>query len=397
MEQNKEYGLLYKIFLLFSVVLIITLVFYLTFVLFGINFLKLMDIFSAFLISRLELLNLNSILFSFLKNALVIGFGSFISLLPIILVYYFFIALLEESFYLKKVLFVFERPLNKIGVSVSNILPLLNSFGCCVSALQSLNKIENLRERKISALAISFVTCSGKIPLCIALSMAYFPKFQWIVALSFYFIGILISFLIILLATPRIKTTKVEEIPSIKMPSLKVVSFLLVNKIKSFVVRVLPLFFICAILLWFLFSFDFKLHYSPDTINSIGGCFGRLLTSVFYKLEIYDWRVYSSFFAGFFFKENLESSLIFLIGGVENFNCVFSRITFAVFAILSLASTPCICVITELKRLFGNKFATLIVVLQYIIAWLLASAFFSFAMLVWKLYLFKAQNLFKVV
>lgn len=397
MEQNKKYGLLYRIFLLFSFVLIMTLIFYLTFVLFGVNFLKQMDNLSNILISRFELLNENDIVFSLFKNVFIIGFGTILSLLPIISLYYFFLAILEESGFIKKILYVFEKPLNKIGLSSSNVLPLLNSFGCCVSALQSLNEVKNPRERKISALAISFLTCSGKIPLCLVLSMVYFPKFQWIIAFGFYMLGIGVSLLLILLATPRIKIIEIKEVPIVKIPNFKIVFALVINKIKNLITKVYPIFFISAILIWFLFSFDFKFNYVEDPINSILGCIGRLLTFVFYKFEIYDWRAYSAFFSGFFFKENLESTLSLLTYGIENFNCLFSRITIAVFATLSLVSTPCICVMAELKRQFGYKFATFTVFFQYFIAWLLASAFFSFGMLIWKLYFMKAHKLLKIV
>jgi ferrous iron transport protein B len=356
-----------------------------------------MDNLSNILISKFELLNENDIVFSLFKNVFIIGFGTFLSLLPLISVYYFFIAILEESLYLKKVLYIFEKPLNKIGLSSNNVLPLLNSFGCCVSALQSLNEVKNLRERKISALAISFLTCSGKIPLCIALSMVYFHKFQWIIALGFYMLGIGISCLLILLATPRIKIVEIKELPIVKIPNFKIVLTLVINKIKNLITKVYPIFFVCAILIWLLFSFDFKFNYVEDPINSILGFIGRILTSLFYKLEIYDWRVYTSFFSGFFFKENLESTLSLLAYGVENFNCLFSRITIYVFATFAFVSTPCICVISELKRQFGYKFATFTVFFQYFIAWLLASAFFSFGMLIWKLYFIKAHKLFRIV
>ena len=397
MEQKKQYGLLYKIFLLCSFVLIMAIIFYLTFALFGINFLKLMDSFSSLLIDKFELLNENDIVFSLLKNVFIVGFGTVLSLLPIISLYYFFLAIIEESGFIKKALYVFEKPLNKIGLSSNNVLPLLNSFGCCVNALQSLDEIENVRERKVSALAISFLTCSGKIPLCIALAMVYFPKFQWFIAFGFYCLGIGISFLLILFATPRVKNIKLRELPVVKIPNFKMVLILVINKIKNWITKVYPIFFVCAILLWFLFSFDFKFNYVVDPINSIAGCIGRLLTYLFYKLEIYDWRAYSSFFSGFFFKENIEGTLSLLTYGVENFNCLFSRITIAVFATFTLVSTPCICVIAELKRQFGYKFATFTVFFQYFMAWLLASAMFSFGMLIWKLYLFNAQKLLKIV
>ena len=397
MEQNKQYGLLYKIFLLFSVVFIMAFVFFLTFACFGVNFLKLMSSFSSILISKLELLNENQIVFSLFKNVFIIGFGTVLSLLPIISLYYFFIAILEESFYLKKVLFVFEKPLNKIGLTSNNIIPLLNSFGCCVGALQSLNKIESVRERKISALAISFLTCSGKIPLCIALAMVYFPKFQWFIAFCFYCLGIGISFLLMLFASSKLKNLKIEQAPIFKKPDFKTIFIMVLNKIKMLLFKVYPIFFVCAILVWFLFSFDFKFNYVNDSINSIGGCIGRIFSSIFYSWKIYDWRVTSSFLSGVLFKENLVSNLSILTNGIENFNCVFPRISIGVFATFVLISTPCVCVISELKRQFGYKFATFTVLFQYIVAWFLASALFSFAILIWKIYLFKAQNLLKVV
>lgn len=397
MEQNKQYSFLYKIFLLFSFVLIMVVIFILTFAIFGINFLKFADSFSLILIKKLDLLNENPIVFSLFKNVFIIGFGTVLSLLPIISLYYFFMAILEESFYLKKVLFIFEKPLNKICLTSSNIMPLLTSFGCCVNALQSLNKVESVRERKISALAISFLTCAGKIPLCIALAMVYFPKFQWLVAFGFYCLGISISFLLILLATPRLNNISIKEKPILQIPNLKIIINLVVNKVKTLLFKVYPVFFICILLVWFLFTFDFNFNYATDVINSIGGCLGRFFSHIFSPWKIYDWRVSSSFLSGILFKENLVNNLSILTNGVENFHCVLPRISIGVFATFCLISTPCVCVVSELKRQFSAKFATFVVFFQYLIAWLLASALFSFGVLIWKLYLFKAHNILKVV
>ncbi len=360
---------------------IMALIFWLTFGVIGSFLSDLMDIGITALTNicdaGLTAYGLNPIVHSLLIDGIFAGVGSVLSFLPIIVVLFFFLSILEDSGYMARIAFVMDKILRKIGLSGRSFVPMLIGFGCSVPAIMATRTLPSDRDRKMTIFLTPFMSCSAKLPIYALFTAAFFPEHGALVMISLYLIGIAVAVLFALI----LKSTKfrgepvpfVMELPNYRMPSPKSVLQLIGEKAKDFITKAFTVIFLASIVIWFLQTFDTRLNTVTDSADSMLAMLGNLVAPVFAPLGFGDWRISTALITGFTAKESVVSTLTVLLGGdVTALSGLFTPFTAFVFLIFSLLYTPCVAAIASVKRELGGKWAVAVVVTQCLIAWIVA-------------------------
>ncbi|MDY3899043.1 MAG: ferrous iron transport protein B, partial [Bacilli bacterium] len=247
-------------------ILIMALIFYLTFGLIGSGLQELLemgiDALTNVVDNALSSANANEVVHSLIVDGIFKGVGSVLSFLPIIVVLFFFLSILEDSGYMARVAFVMDKLLRKIGLSGRSIVPMLIGFGCTVPGVMASRTLPSERDRKMTIFLTPFMSCTAKIPIYGFFISAFFkPQYSWIIMISLYLIGIVMAILVALIGKNTIFKGEavpfVMELPNYRVPGLKNVSQLLWDKAKDFLKRAFTVIFIASMVIWFLQSFDF--------------------------------------------------------------------------------------------------------------------------------------------
>ena len=176
---------------------IMALIFYITFGPLGSFLQELMEIgvekVTAITDSALSAYGLNPVVHSLIINGVFAGVGSVLSFLPLIVVLFFFLSILEDTGYMARVAFVMDKLLRKIGLSGRSFVPMLIGFGCSVPAIMATRTLPSERDRKMTIFLTPFMSCSAKLPIYALFTAAFFSENQVLVILSLYLIGIVVG------------------------------------------------------------------------------------------------------------------------------------------------------------------------------------------------------------
>lgn len=318
---------------------------------------------------------------SLVVDAVFGGVGSVVSFLPIIVVLFFFLSILEDSGYMARIAFVSDKMLRKIGLSGRSIVPMLISFGCSVPGVMSARTLSSSRDRKMTILMTPFMSCSAKIAIYGFFASAFFPGNAALVMISLYLLGILLGVTgaLIVKTFRRHKETSpfVMELPNYRLPVPKNVAMLLWDKTKDFLQRAFTVIFVATICIWVLENFDFRLTFVQDSQNSILAWIAGLLSPVFSPIGLGDWRIVTSLISGVMAKESVVSTMEVL--GVAGLLCTQSAVSMLVFCLLY---TPCVAALAAIRRELGGGWAVFVAFFQLFIAWLTALAAYNIAGLI---------------
>ena len=362
-------------------ILIMAFIFYITFGHAGIFLSDVMEYgigwFTGVTDSALSAYGLNRVVHSLIIDGIFAGVGSVLSFLPVIVVLFFFLSILEDTGYMARVAFVMDKLLRKIGLSGRSFVPMLIGFGCSVPAIMATRTLPSERDRKMTIFLTPFMSCSAKLPIYALFTAAFFAKHQVVVILSLYLIGIIAG--IIFAYFMKFFVFKGEpvpfvmELPNYRMPSPLNVYRLIYAKSKGFITKAFTIIFWATILVWFLQTFDSRLNLVTDASQSLLAILGNFIVPVFKPLGITDWRVSTAFITGFMAKESVVSTLSVLLGGsTDKLHMLFTNLTAFVFLVFSLLYTPCVATIATVKRELGRFYALLVIIVQCSIAWFAA-------------------------
>ena len=364
-----------------SFVAIMALVFYLTFGLVGSWLSDLMslgiDAFTNLVDGALTAYGINPVVHSLVIDGVFAGVGSVLSFLPIIVVLFFFLSMLEDSGYMARVAFVMDKLLRKIGLSGRSVVAMLIGFGCSVPAIMATRTLPSDRDRKMTILLTPFMSCSAKLPIYALFTAAFFPEHAVLVMLGLYFGGILVGILYAL----ALKRTAfrgepvpfVMELPNYRMPTPRNVLQLIGEKAKDFVTKAFTVIFVATVIIWFLQTFDTRLNVVTDSSQSLLALVGGLIAPIFRPLGLGDWRISTALITGFTAKESVVSTFQVLLGGASaSLGSLFSRGTALVFLVFSLLYTPCVAAIAAVKRELGRRWSAVVMLSQCGIAWLIS-------------------------
>ena len=256
---------------------IMFLVFYLTFHVVGAWLSDLLSLgidgVTALVDRGLTAYGINPVVHSLIVDGVFAGVGSVLSFLPLIVVLFFFLSVLEDTGYMARVAFVMDKLLRKIGLSGRSFVPMLIGFGCSVPAIMATRTLSSDRDRKMTILLTPYMSCSAKIPIYAVFSAAFFPKYAAFVMIGLYALGIVLGILVALVLKGTLFQGKpvpfVMELPNYRFPSPRNVAILLWEKAWDFIRRAFTVIFTATILIWFLQTFDLRLNVVSNSADSI--------------------------------------------------------------------------------------------------------------------------------
>ena len=319
---------------------------------------------------------INPVVHSLIIDGIFAGVGSVLVFLPIIVVLFFFLSILEDTGYMARVAFVMDKPLRRIGLSGRSIVPLLIGFGCSVPAIMATRTVSSDRDRKMTILLTPYMSCSAKISIYAFFTAAFFPQYGALVMIALYLLGILIGILAALIMNKTAFRGKpvpfVMELPNYRLPGLKNVAQLLWEKARDFLQKAFTVIFAATIVIWFLQNFDLQLRLTADPQASILARIAGDIAPLFAPLGFADWRISTALISGFMAKESVVSSLLILFGSTAALTAALTPAQAAPLLVFCLLYTPCIAAVASVKRELGGKWATIMVVNQCAVAWLCA-------------------------
>lgn len=325
---------------------------------------------------------INPVVHSLIIDGVFAGVGSVLSFLPVIVVLFFFLSILEDSGYMARIAFVMDKLLRKIGLSGRSFVPMLIGFGCTVPAVMATRTLSSDRDRKMTIMLTPFISCSAKIPVYSVFAMAFFKDHAALVMMALYVTGIVVSIFVALILKGTVFSGKpvpfVMELPNYRLPSVKSVLQLMWDKAKDFLQRAFTIIFVATIIIWFLQTFDTRLNVVTDSANSLLAVLGRWVAPIFTPLGFGDWRISTSLITGFTAKEAVVSTMSVLCGTSmsnlpQTLGSFFTPLSAVSFLVFTLLYTPCVAAIAAIRREMDSALQAVgIVIMQCVIAWLVA-------------------------
>lgn len=325
------------------------------------------------------------------REAIIGGVGSILSFLPQVALLFFFLSLLEDSGYLSRVAFVFDDILSKVGLSGKSVYTLLMGFGCSTTAVLTARNMEDKNSKIKTGLLTPYMSCSAKFPIYSVLGGAFFGASNIWVILGLYILGVVVAIFMSFIFEKTVLKSKSQsfilEFPPYRMMSFKRTFSLLWQNVKLFIIRVGSLIVAMNVIVWVLSSFSFTFKYVA--INggvSMLETLGRIFAPIFIPLGFGSWGLVSALIAGLVAKEVIVSSIamfnglsdssmgslqesitnpssaIFFAGGA-------SVISYLAFCLLYF---PCLATVSVLSKEIGRKWTAIGIVLQFVVAYVVA-------------------------
>lgn len=363
-----------------SFVLIMSAIFWITFNSFGAWLQQLLDSgidnLTSLVDEALTQWNVNDVIHSLIVDGIFNGVGSVLSFVPLIILLFFFLSMLEDSGYMARIAFVTDTLLRKIGLSGRSIVPMLIGFGCSVPSVMASRTLPSERDRKLTILLTPFMSCTAKLPVYAFFTTVFFPENSGLVICLLYILGIATGTLVALVSKRTFLKGEavpfVMELPNYRMPGFKNVARLLWDKAKDFIERAFTVIFVASIVIWFFQTFDMHLNAVKYSHDSMLAAVSGWIAPVFAPLGFGDWRIVTALVSGFMAKESVVSTLSVLFGDTDAVMSVLSTVSAAALLVFCLLYTPCVAAIAAIRRELGDKYAAIVVIMQCVIAWVVA-------------------------
>lgn len=322
---------------------------------------------------------------SLISSAIIKSIGGILSFLPQILILFSLIALIEESGYSSRIAFLFDRLFRSFGLSGKSFLPMTVSCGCTVTGLLSSRIIDGTNERRMTVFLSPFIPCGAKTAVFAYFSSRLFGG-NALVATSMYFLGI-ISIVVFGSILKRFKAFKnnedffLLEMPTLRMPRLKDIFAVIIEKVKEFTTRAGLIVFSISVFLWLLKSVGVSGYVGENVENSFLFFIGDKLKYLFYPLGFFDWHLSVSIISGMFAKEAVIESLSLLSGDINSL--FYNEFTAYAFMAFILLSPPCIASLATAKQELGsNKWFACMLLFQTVVAYIVAFLINLFGLLI---------------
>ena len=332
--------------------------------------------------TALESFGMNPIVRSLILDGVFAGVGSVLSFLPLIVVLFFFLSVLEDTGYMARIAFVMDKALRRVGLSGRSIVPMLIGFGCTVPAILATRTLSSRRDRRMTILLTPFMSCSAKIPIYAVFAAALFGGNSALVMLLLYALGIALGVGLAHIgnrtAFKGASAPFIMELPNYRFPSIKSVAILLWEKARDFITRAFTIIFLATLVVWFLQTFDLRLNPVADSAHSLLAGLGRLLTPLFHPLGITDWRLTTALVGGLTAKEAVVSTLgvlmqVSMADLPAALAALFTPASGAAYLTFVLLYTPCFASIAAMRKELESGWMTWLAVLgQCVIAWFIA-------------------------
>lgn len=264
------------------------------------------------------------VLSSLLLDGIIGGVGAVVGFLPLIMILFFLIALLEDCGYMARIAVIMDGIFKRIGLSGKSIIPMIIGTGCAIPGIMATRTIKNERQRRTTAMLTPFIPCGAKLPVIALFSGVFFNDSAW-VGTSMYFVGIfliIIGALIIVRITgeTNAKTFFIMELPQYKIPSLKRATISMFSRGKAFIVKAGTIILLCNTVIQIMQTFNWKFEVvaegaqSTSILATIASPFAFLLIPLGFGV----WQLAAAAITGFIAKENVVGTLA-VVYSITNF------------------------------------------------------------------------------
>ena len=281
----------------------------------------LIDGFKEWVVALLENANANAFLSALLTEGIIGGVSAVVGFLPLVMVMYFLIALLEDCGYMARATVVLDPIFKKVGLSGKSVIPFVVGTGCAIPGVMSARTIRNERERNATAMLTPFMPCGAKLPVIALFAGAFFDEASWVGTLM-YFVGIVLILLGAVLVNQitgnrKRKSFFIMELPEYKIPSLKRACMSMLSRGWSYIVKAGTIILLCNAVVYIMQAFDWNFQLVEDDmahtsiLASIANPIAVLLLPV---IGITAWQMAAAAVTGFIAKENVVGTLAVCYG-----------------------------------------------------------------------------------
>ncbi|MCR5703263.1 MAG: ferrous iron transporter B [Eubacterium sp.] len=260
--------------------------------------------------------NANPLLYALLVDGIIGGVGAVVGFLPLVMVMYFLIALLEDCGYMSRATVVLDPIFKRVGLSGKSVIPMIIGTGCGIPAIMACRTIRNERERRTTAMLATFMPCGAKLPVIALFAGAFFKDAAWVGPLM-YFVGILLILLgaLLIKAITGMKYRKsffIIELPEYKVPSLKLAIASMLERGKAYIIKAGTIILVCNTAVQIMQSFDTHFHVvkegmeNTSILATISTPFAYLLVPI---VGFAAWQLAAAAITGFIAKENVVGTL----------------------------------------------------------------------------------------
>ena len=381
---NKYLGLPIFAFIMF-------LVFQLTFIIgedvFGELVAGLIGNIGIFAENLLVSLNSPEWLISFITDGAISGVGSVLEFIPLIMILYFFLGILEDTGYMARAAYVMDTIMRAMGLHGKTFISMIVGFGCNVPGIMSTRTLDSKKDRMIALLINPFMSCGAKLTIYLVFISAFFENHGGLVLFALYATGIVIALIVGKIFSKTLfkgeSSYFIMELPPYRLPSFRSVVRDMWDKVWDFIKRAGTIIFLVVSLLWVLSIFP--LGVEPYSQASILGKIGTFIAPIFKPAGFGTWQASVSLFAGIAAKEAVVATLGMVYAGVSEgtelvgaLQSVFTPLTALSFMTMVLLYTPCAAVIGTVKKETGsNMWAIFMVVYTFAIGWIGAVAVYQ--------------------
>ena len=265
--------------------------------------------------------NANPFLQSLLVDGIIGGVGAVVGFLPLVMVMYFLIALLEDCGYMARATVVLDPIFKRVGLSGKSVIPMIIGTGCAIPGIMACRTIRNERERRATAMLTPFMPCGAKLPVIALFVGAFFSDISWVGPLM-YFVGIVLILLgaLLIKAITGFKYRKsffIIELPEYKIPSLKRATLSMLSRGKAYIIKAGTIILVCNTIVQIMQSFDWHLQVveegmeNTSILASIASPIAVILAPI---VGIVAWQLAAAAVTGFIAKENVVGTLAVCYG-----------------------------------------------------------------------------------
>jgi ferrous iron transport protein B len=321
----------------------------------------------------------NPLLTSIVVDGIIGGVGAVVGFLPLVMVMYFLIALLEDCGYMARATVVLDPIFKKVGLSGKSVIPFVIGTGCAIPGIMACRTIRNERERRATAMLAPFMPCGAKLPVISLFAGAFFSNSAWVGA-TMYFVGIVLIFLCALLVNAVTghkgkKSFFIMELPEYKVPSLIKAAQSMLQRGWSYIVKAGTIILVCNFAVHVMQTFDWRFQAVEEgmahtsILASVASPFAYVIAPI---IGVVAWQMAAATVTGFIAKENVVGTLavcfsianlfdldeLAMVEGSESVVAAtfgISTVAALAFLMLNLFSPPCFAALGAMNAELGSR------------------------------------------
>jgi ferrous iron transport protein B len=313
-----------------------------------------------------ESLGIHPLLQSLIVDGAIGGVGAVLGFLPLIMVLFFLLALLEDSGYMARVAVVMDRYFKKIGLSGKSIIPMIVGSGCSIPGVMAARTIEDENERRVTTMLTPFIPCGAKLPIIALFGAVFFPGSTWVFPAVYGVAGLLIIIGGLLLKRIfHFESTSsfIIELPEYRLPSLRHALRQMFKQAKAFIVKASTIILVMNTVVWFMQSYSWRLQAVEDPGQSLLALIGGILAPLLIPLGFFGWQAAAATLTGFVAKENVVASFAIVLAASDSLlyapdgplTALFTPVTAFAYLAFNLFTPPCFAAIGAMNAELGQR------------------------------------------